>query len=91
LNALYEEAVVHFLGGVNHVEADVPVAIGDHQVGQQRMRLIAPGIALKITGFDQSLGDFELHAHRLLAHVDLQAIAWININMKQVTFTTLMK
>jgi hypothetical protein len=53
------------------------------------MRLIAPGVALKITGFDHSLDEFETHARRLLAHVDLHTIAWVNISMNQVTFTTL--
>ena len=87
--ALYEEAVVHYFGGPERVLADVPVSIGGRPVGQQPMRLIAPGVALKVTGFDHALDDFETHARRLLAHVDLRAIAWVNINMKQVTYTTL--
>ena len=88
---LYEEAVMHCFGGKERVEADVRVEVGGHGLGQQRMRLIAPGVAFKITGLDGSLADFEAHARRLLAHVDLRAIAWININMKQATFTTLTK
>jgi GxxExxY protein len=88
---LYEDAVIHFLGGKELVEQDVAVEVGGHRVGVQRMRLMAPGVAFKITGFDQALGDFESHAHRLLAHADLRAIAWININMKCVTFTVLSK
>ncbi|MCL4205013.1 MAG: GxxExxY protein [Pirellulaceae bacterium] len=87
--ALYEEAVVHQFGGPDRVNVDVPVTIGDRHVGEQTMRLIAPGVALKITGFERSLANFESHARRLLAHVQLRAIAWININMQQVTFTTL--
>ena len=86
---LYEEAVVQHFGGLERVQVDVPVSINGRQVGQQPMRWIAPGVALKITGFDHSLDEFETHARRLLAHVDLRAIAWVNINMKQVTFTTL--
>lgn len=86
---LYEEAVMHFFGGKELVERDVRVEIEGHRLGDQRMRLIAPGVAFKITGLDRSLDEFETHARRLLAHVDLHAIAWININMKQVTFTTL--
>jgi hypothetical protein len=42
-----------------------------------------------ITAFDHPLDAFEVHAKRLLAHTDLQAIAWLNINMKLATFTTL--
>ena len=87
--AMYEEAVVDHFGGPERVQVDVPVCIRGRQVGQQPMRLIAPGVALKITGFDHSLDEFETHARRLLAHVDIRAIAWVNINMKQVTYTTL--
>jgi len=65
------------------------IAIAGHVVGQQRMRLIAPGVAFKITGLNGPLEPFAEHARRLLAHVDLRAIAWVNVNMKDVTFTTL--
>lgn len=87
--ALYEEAIIHQFGGPERMHVDLPVMIGDRHVGAHTMRLIAPGIALKITGFDRQLDSFESHAKRLLAHVDLRAIAWINIMMKQVTFTIL--
>src|SRR5207302_1208986 len=87
--ALYEEAVTHFFGGPAQVEADVAVEIDGRRIGHQRFRLIAPGVALKITAFDGPLDAFDLHARRLLAHVDLGAIAWVNVNMKKVTFTTL--
>lgn len=87
--ALYEEAVVHTFGGPERVLVDVPVCIRGRHVGQQPMRLIAPGVALKTTGFERAPDRFETHARRLLAHVGLRTIAWININMKHVTFTTL--
>ncbi|MFM9964654.1 MAG: hypothetical protein ACKV2Q_25905 [Planctomycetaceae bacterium] len=86
---LYEEAAMHCFGGKELVERDVRVQIADHSVGKQRMRLIAPGVAFKITALDDSLADFETHARRLLSHADLRAIAWGNINLKQATFTTL--
>lgn len=86
---VYEEAITHFFGGKLQVEADVAVKMGGHHLGYQRMRLIAPGIAFKITGLNRSLEPFEEHARRLLAHIDLRAIAWVNVNMKQVTFTAL--
>jgi GxxExxY protein len=87
--ALYEEAVTHFFGGPGQVEVDVAVNINGHHAGHQPVRRIAPGIAFKITGFDGSLEPFELHARRLLRHMDLRAIAWVNVNMRTVTFTTL--
>ncbi len=86
---LYEEAVTHCFGGKPQVEADVDVELGGRRLGHQRLRLIAPGVALKITGLEKEVDGFEVHARRLLAHVDLRAIAWVNINMKQVTFVTI--
>jgi GxxExxY protein len=87
--SLYEDALIHFLGGPETVETDVAVVIDGRKIDTQRMRLIAPGIALKITAFADRLDHFEEHARRLLAHVDLRAIAWINFNVRQLTFTTL--
>ena len=87
--SLYEHAVVHHLGGAELVEAKVPVRINGRQVGEQPMRLLAPRVAFKITGLERSLGQFEAHARRLLAHVDLHAIVWVNVNMNEVIFTTL--
>lgn len=83
----YEEAIAHFCG---HCEADVArtVHVAGRAVGEQRFRLIAPDVALELTALD-GRSDFESHAHRLLAHTDLRAIAWVNIHPKQVTFTTL--
>jgi len=81
------EAITHLFGGPQQVEADVAVAIAGHVAGQQCMRLIAPGVAFKITGLNGPLEPFAEHARRL--YVDLRASAWVNVNMKDVTFTTL--
>jgi len=87
--ALYEEAVEHCFGGPSQIKGEIAVKIGDHLLGDQRFRLIAPGIAFKITAFEGRLDRFEIHARRLLSHVDLRAIAWVNVNIKTVTFVTL--
>ena len=44
-----------------------------------------------VTSLERSLDADELHTRRLLAHTNLQAIAWINLTLKQITFTTLTK
>jgi hypothetical protein len=87
--SLYEEAIAYLLTGNAPHEADVQVQMNGRQLGCQRFRLSAPRVALKVTAFDGSLEPFELHARRLLNHVDLQAIVWVNIGLRPVTFTTL--
>ncbi len=89
--ALYEEAIVHFLGGPSNVEADIQVSLSQRKIGSQRMRLVAPGVAFKLTGFHDRLDAFEEHSRRLLTHLDLHAIAWVNIHVKHVTFTTIQR
>jgi len=87
--ALYEEAVEHCFGRLSQIKGDIAVKIGDHKVGDQRFRLIAPGVAFKITAFEGRLDRVEIHARRMLSHVDLRAIAWVNINFNTVTLITL--
>lgn len=65
------------------------VRIGGRPVGHQRFRMLAPGVALRITAFGFRADAFELHARKLLAHTELQAIAWVNIHHTLVTFTVL--
>jgi len=54
--SLYEEAITHLFGGPQQVQADVAVAIDGHVVGQQRMRLIAPGVAFKMSHLRNTRG-----------------------------------
>ena len=86
---LYEEALTHFLGGEERVLLPVPVIGAKGRLYDQKMRLVAPEVAFKLTSFPDRLEAFEVHARRLLQHTSLQAIHWANITHKHVTFTTI--
>jgi GxxExxY protein len=86
--SLYEAAITHFLGGQERVLRDVAVQGSRQGLGHQTMRLVASGVAFKLTAFDPEFGSFEEHTRRLLAHADLRAILWINIGSHKVTFVT---
>ncbi len=88
---LYEEAIIHSLGGHEKTDSEILVSVAGQTIGQQNMHLLSNCVALKVTSLDRSLDAHELHTRRLLAHTNLQAIAWINITLKQITFTTLTK
>lgn len=88
--SLYEEALTHLLGGEEGVLQEVEVISPGVVLGRQKFRLVAPKVALKITAFDMPT-PFETHAQRLLAHTNLEAIQWINITRKTVSFRTIRK
>ena len=88
-SALYEEALTHFLGGEEQVLLPVSVVGTKGHLHHQKMRLIAPDVAFKLTAFHERLEAFEVHARRLIEHTSLKAIYWANITHKHVTFTTI--
>ena len=86
---LYDDALVHFLGGEAAVLREVEVQLAEHSLGRQTMRLAADGVAFKLTMLP-TLGErFANHTLRQLAHTRLAALLWANIGRKIVTFTTL--
>lgn len=88
---MYESALTAFLGGQERVLREVAVHSDGHNLGTQMMRLAGDGVAFRLTAFDKDNPHFEDHARRLLGHVDLRALLWVNIGLKRVTFTTLEK
>ncbi len=88
---LYVEVLTHCLGGEERVERDVPVMLDSLALGHQRMRLAADRVAFRVTAFEDSLiqEKFESHATRLLSHVELDSMLWVNIARHLVTFRTL--
>jgi hypothetical protein len=87
--ALYEEALTWFLGGEAAVNMAVPVSGSAGSLGDQRMRLVAPDAAFKLTALPDGDKGFAVHARRLLAHTPLKAIHWVNLTHHHVTFTTI--
>lgn len=89
--ALYQEALVHFLGGASNVERQVNLRRNELDLGRQRMFVHAPGVAFRITAYTESQSYIESHLRRLLALTDLKAIQWINLNHAQVEFAAITK
>lgn len=87
--ALYEEALTYFLGGEDNVLQAVPVKGRNGYLYDQRMRLLSPGVAFKLTSFADRLDAFCIHAQRLLRHTTLCAIQWANFGPNGITFKTL--
>lgn len=89
---LYEDAVMHFLGGEEVAVQDVEVLDNTGRVGNQKLRLAVPGWSFRITALDSTgHSRFEEHVRRFLNHTHLHGIQWINVTRKQVVFRTISK
>jgi GxxExxY protein len=89
--ALYQEALLHFIGGSISIEQQVSLSRKGIGLGTQRMLVHAPDIAFRITAYTESQNHIESHLRRLLALTNLKAIQWINLNHAQIEFTTIQK
>jgi len=87
---LYEAAVTHRFGGDEAVLREVDIVAGACKLGNQKVRLIAPACAFKVTTLETSgLPRFEDHTRRFLVHTNLIRFHWINITRELITFTTI--
>jgi GxxExxY protein len=86
---LYEEALTHFFGGEVAVDVSVPVCGDEAHLAGQRVKLVAPHVAFKLTCLRDREDDFAVHASRLVRKTSLKAIHWANIVHRQVRFSTI--
>ncbi len=86
---LYQEALLHFLGGAGKIEQRVSLGRSGIDLGGQRMLLHAPAVAFRLTAVTEDQPHVESHLRRLLALTNLKAIQWINLNHAQIEFTTI--
>ncbi len=87
--ALYAEALVEFLGGTEVAIGRADVLLDGRTIGTQRFRFAAPGVAFKLTSFENDSKGFENNATLLLKHTTLEAILWANMTQRTVTFKTI--
>lgn len=88
---LYLEALTHFLGGESQVIRPLPLARDGVTLGNQRVYLLTPDTAFRLTALVENLNAYEVHLRALLSHSPLRAIQWINLAHHQIQFITLTK
>jgi GxxExxY protein len=87
--ALYEEAVIHFHGGEEHVATPVEIFADGARVGQQKLNLLAPDTAFCVTALNDRAPHYEGQLRRFIRHTKLKAMQWFNVSRKVVTFKTI--
>ena len=88
---LYNDAIIHFLGGKESVIKNVNVIDTNSTVGQQKFTLLNDTTAFHISGVPKGLLSYEKHIKRLLEHVELDVIQWVNFDKNSIIFKTIKK
>ncbi len=87
--SLYQEALIHFLGGTSNIEHRVSLSRGGIDLGTQRMFVHTPGVTFRLTAVTEDQQYVESHLRRLLALTSLRAIQWINLNHTRIELRTI--
>ncbi|MBI3417386.1 MAG: GxxExxY protein [Verrucomicrobia bacterium] len=88
---LYEEALTFFLGGEVLINRPVEISQDGVVLGEQRLRLLTPDTAFRLTALTQDQPQCEVHLRRFLDHTKLKALQWINFNHHEIELVTLAK
>ena len=94
---LLYDAIAHFRGSPEGLEKPVPVCLGEHVHGTQKIHLLTEDAAIRISAIkstkqtDRSIAAYEMHLHRFLIHTPLRAIQWINFNRHEILMKTILK
>jgi GxxExxY protein len=87
---LYEEAVVHFLGGPEKVLGKAGVMLDGQEIQQQPVLWAGRETIIRVTTLDPaSLAGHEEHLRRLVNHTHVVALQWINVGNSELTFKTI--
>lgn len=87
--ALYEEGLEHFFNQAHPLDPTVPVFGKSGHLADQRMRLVAPEAAFKLSTFSEPSDNLLTNARKLLRHTPLKAIQWANLTQDKITLTTI--
>lgn len=88
---LFYQAIYHFRGGEENVVKEIKVMNGAHFLGMQKVHLINPETAFKISAVTKAETYYEQHLRRFIQLTPLKTIQWINFNHERIVFKTIFR
>lgn len=88
---LFYDAIYHFRGGEENVVKTIEAVNGSQILGRQKVHLLNPAIAFKISSVTKAVSSYEQDLRRFIQYTPLRAIQWINFNHEQIMFKTVFK
>jgi GxxExxY protein len=87
---LFYDAMEYFRGGKEKVIKKIEIKKDSRILGEQKVHLLNPKTAYKISAVKKHLFQYEQHLRLFLQHTSLMAIQWVNFNNHNITFKTIM-
>lgn len=88
---LFYDAIEHFRGGEENVVKKIEVNDGTHVLGAQKVHMINPEVAFKISSMTKDENYYEHHLRKFIHYASLKAIQWINFNHDRIMFKTILR
>ena len=88
---LYNEALVHHLGGEPECLLRVPVGEASDPLGTHLIQFHSQGQSFVVTSITREVRQHRGHLQCLLNNLGIETMQWINFNRSRIEFTTLMK
>lgn len=86
---IYEEALIHLLGGKEKIVTPVEIRNQKQLLGMQKLNVLSEREFFIITAVRNGIHHYQTHLNKLLKHTTFQQLHWINLNHAEVQFTTL--
>ncbi len=87
--SLFYEAIAHFRGGEANVVKEIEIKKGGATLGRQKIHMLNPKTAFKISAMTKDQENYEKHIRRFMSFTPLQAVQWINFNYHNIEFKTI--
>lgn len=89
--SLYQEAIVHFLGGEDNLMRFVDILVNKRVIGHQKMYLLDEKTGLHVSSVIRHAGAYQKQLSKILQHTSIEQIQWVNFSRETVQLTTLKK
>lgn len=87
---LYEEALIHFLGGEATVLRRVPLTRAGSSLGTQAVTLLTDDVAFRVTALSPGRpANYESQLHRFLCLTPLMTLHWLNLHHHELQLVTI--
>lgn len=86
---LFNEALVHFLGGSENVIYPIKIYFNNQVAGEQKMQLLNNETAFHLSGITRAFKGYEKNIINLIRHTNIKNVQWVNFNQRDISIKTI--